>query len=485
MRQGLDAFGHHNPGPGSPARRRIGLLASVLLAAAVSTTGLAVTASTVEGSIGGSTVGSATGILTSAMTWAGAPSSTAPLQNPVATVRTASTTTVPLPTPTTTLPGASAQSAATTTLPMALPVVATTTPTPSVTRSGVTTTTNTLPSIAVARGSGSVDLTPVAPAPSGPLALVSAATADQTTTRDCNSDPSALISALPWGGTFHGHGCYSVNNGIKITKPVTLDGGIYIDSNTTPPPFTGHGQPQLNPIIDVVSTGHVTLENLVVQGTNADGSYHPALVGQAGIKLQSTRNTVITNVTTSHTFGDGLELWFDTRPGYGYPVTDLTVNGLTVWEAGRQGITFGNVSGATLNNVRVLQAADSGIDFESDLPHVGSGNVTIANSTICYCGARTSINSIDYLSGPVQLTNDTLAGHFVVENPQSANGFTMTGGSLALPRVSPGTPPSGIFASRGAHIRFIEVKFSLLPGTNRPDGRNLLSTDTSTISVTR
>jgi hypothetical protein len=208
-------------------------------------------------------------------------------------------------------------------------------------------------------------------------------------------------------------------------------------------------------------------------------------VGQAGIKLQSTRNTVITNVTTDHTFGDGLELWTDQRPGYGYPVTNLTVNGLTVRHAGRQGITFGDVSGATLTNVAVLQAADSGIDFESDLPLVGSGNVTIANSTVCYCGARTSINSIDYLSGPVQLTNDTLAGHFVVENPQSANGFTMTGGSLALPRFSPGTPPSGIFAGRGGHITFIGVRFSLLPGTSRPDGEYVLATGTSTITVTR
>ena|GEM_PF-3741391 len=366
---------------------------------------------------------------------------------------------------------------------MALPVVATTMPTQSVTPPGVTTTT-TIPNIAVARASGSVDLTPVAPAPTGPKALVSAAMADPTTTTECKPDPSALISALPSGGTFHGDGCYSVPYGVKITHPVTIDGGTYFDSNTTPPPFTGHGQPQLNPIIDVVSTGHVTLENLVVQGTNADGGYHWALVGQAGIKLESTRNTVITNVTTNHTFGDGLELWIDFRPGHGGPVTNLTVDGLTVRHAGRQGVTFGHVSGATLNNVAVLQAADSGIDFESDLPHVGSGNVTIANSTICYCGARTSINSVDYLSGPVQLTNDTLAGHVVVENPQSAFGFTVTGGSLALPRVSPGTPPSGIYASRDAHIKFIGVRFSLLPGTNRPDGRYLLATDNSTITVT-
>ena len=162
---------------------------------------------------------------------------------------------------------------------------------------------------------------------------------------------------------------------------------------------------------------------------------------------------MITNVTTDHTFGDGLELWTDQRPGYGYPVTDLTVNGLTVRHAGRQGITFGDVSGATLTDVAVLQAADSGIDFESDLPLLGSGNVTIANSTVCYCGARTSINSIDYLSGPVQLTNDTLAGHFVVENPQSANGFTMTGGSLALPRFSPGTPRPGSLPAGAATSR--------------------------------
>ena len=452
--------------------------------ATVLTTGLAVTASTVEGSIDGSIVGSATAILTSGMTWTGAPSSVA-LQYSVATVRTTSTTTVPLPTTTTTLPGASAQSPPTTTLPgTASPVVATTTPSLSVTPRRVTTATNTVPSTTVARGSGSADPTPVAPASSGPKAPVSTAAANHTTTRYCKADPSALISALPSGGTFHGDGCYYVPNGIKITKPVTIDGGIYFDANTTPPPFTGHGQPQLNPIIDVVSTGHVTLENLVVQGTNADGGYHWELVGQAGIKLQSTRNTVITNVITSRTFGDGLELWTDQRPGYGYPVTDLTVNGLIVRRAGRQGITFGHVSGATLNNVSVLEAADSGIDFESDLPQVGSGNVTIANSTVCYCGARTSINSIDYLSGPVQLTNDTLAGHFVVENPQSANGFTMTGGSLALPRVSPGTPPAGIFASRGGHIRFIGVKFSLLPGTIRPDGKNVLATVTSTISVT-
>ena len=315
------------------------------------------------------------------------------------------------------------------------------------------------------------------------MAAASAVIADTPTTTGCQPDPGAVIAALPLGGTFHGHGCYAVPNGLKITRPVTIDGGIYIDTNTTLPPFTHHGAPQLTPIIDVVSTGHVTLKNLVVQGTNMDGGFHPALVGQAGIKLESTRNTVITNVVTNHTFGDGLELWFNTRPGYGYPVTNLSVDGLIVRHAGRQGVTVGHVSGATLNNVTVLQAADSGIDFESDLPHVGSGNVVITNSNICYCGARTSINSIDYLSGPMILSNNILAGHVVVRNPQSSYGFTIIGGSLALPRNSPGTPPSGVYASGAAHIKFVGVEFSLIPGPNPPDGRYMMATDTSVITV--
>ena len=467
------------------------MLAAVVLATALMITG-GVTARSLERPHG-TAVRSATGLLTNVDTSIGTPPSTTQGQSPLPTSTSTPTTTVPVPVPgtpsqerTSTAPGAGAPIPVPTTT-----VTAITPPAPAAvgsnvatTPTGATTSSAASPGSTVARGVGSVvDPTPVAPPTQKSVASVPAVPTDPTATRNCKPDPSAVISALPLGGTFHGQGCYSVPHGIEITQPVTIDGGTYIDTTTTPPPFTGHGAPQLNPIIAVVSAGHVTLENLTVEGTNEDGGFHAALVGQAGIKLESTRNTTIQNVTTSDTFGDGLELWIDFRPGYGYPVTNLNVDGLTVRQAGRQGITFGDVNGATLTNIAVDQAADSGVDFESDLPHVGSGDVSIANSTICYCGARTSINSIDYLSGPVQLTNDTLAGHFVVENPQSAFGFTMTGGSLALPRDSPGTPPSGIYASRGGHIKFIGVKFSFIPGPNPTDGRNLMSTDTSTISI--
>ena len=50
----------------------------------------------------------------------------------------------------------------------------------------------------------------------------------------CAPSPQAAIADLPAGGTFVGSGCYSVPNGLHLTKPVTIDGGSYVDSSTVP-----------------------------------------------------------------------------------------------------------------------------------------------------------------------------------------------------------------------------------------------------------
>ncbi len=42
----------------------------------------------------------------------------------------------------------------------------------------------------------------------------------------CQPDPAPAIAALPPGGEFVGTGCY-LTSGILITKPVTIDGGVY------------------------------------------------------------------------------------------------------------------------------------------------------------------------------------------------------------------------------------------------------------------
>ena len=283
----------------------------------------------------------------------------------------------------------------------------------------------------------------------------------------CQADPSAVIAALPARATFHGSGCYDVPKGILLTKPVTIDGGTYIDSSAS---LRGQGWPGMKPVILVQGTRDVTLKNLHVIGGNPAGSFHAPLVGQAGIKVESSDHVTITRVTTANTFGDALELW-NNWPAEGRPVTNLVVNGLTVTNAGRQGITPGDVYKAFLTNVRVVSSADSGIDFESDLAHVGAGNVTITNSTFRGGSGSTAINMIEYLSGPVAFVDCTLLGHIVVADPQSSFPVTITSGTIHVPAYDPGTPRAGIFVNTGGTLVITNVPISLLPHSGTPTGR--------------
>jgi len=243
----------------------------------------------------------------------------------------------------------------------------------------------------------------------------------------CQSDPSALIAALPSGGTFHGTGCYTVPNGIVIARPhVTIDGGFYYD-----PTKRGHG---IQPIIKILQVSGTTIENVALAGANVSGGTRARLVGEAGIKTESSSDTTITNVVTSNTFGDGLELWF---AGPHHPATtDTTVNGLTVVQAGRLGVTPAFVYGLNMNDVNVVSSAGPGIDFESDSPDVGSGNVAISNSTFQF------VNLVESWSGPITFTNCALRGHIVVGNAPGA--ITINGGSFAIPHRMHGTPSAGI-----------------------------------------
>ena len=243
----------------------------------------------------------------------------------------------------------------------------------------------------------------------------------------CQSDPSALIAALPAGSTFHGTGCYTVRNGIVIDTPdITIDGGFYYD-----PTMRGHS---IQPIIKILQVSGTTIENVVLAGANVTGGIHAKLVGEAGIKTESSSNTTIANVVTSDTFGDGLELWF---AGPHHPATtDTTVNGLTIIHAGRLGVTPAFVYGLSMNGVNVVSSAGPGIDFESDFAGIGSGYVAISNSTFQF------VNLIESWSGPITFTDCALRGHIVVGNAPGR--ITINGGSLMIPREMHGTPSAGI-----------------------------------------
>ena len=149
------------------------------------------------------------------------------------------------------------------------------------------------------------------------------------------ADPTAAIEALPSGGTWDGQGkCYKVAAGIKISNPVTIKNAALVD---TAQEIKGGG---LKPILYIQDTSNVNLTNLALEGRHINSGYsHAAGVGQEGIKMYSCTNCTITNVSTINTFGDGL-LASDNNPKDRTPTTNLKINGLSVTNSGRQGISI-------------------------------------------------------------------------------------------------------------------------------------------------
>jgi hypothetical protein len=281
----------------------------------------------------------------------------------------------------------------------------------------------------------------------------------------CSANTSGYLAThlanLPSGAIFHGSGCYSVPNGIKLTKPVTIDGGTYDDPSTTKP--TGKGYDGMKPVFEIYDTKDVTLENLHVVGSNPTGVYHAKLVGQTGIRVLSSDHVTIRNVTTDETWGDGLTL-FANFPKDGRPVTNLLVTNFTVSKAGRQGITPADVFGATFRNITITGSADRSWDFESDLRRVGTGDMTVTN-----CTFNKGLEIEDYLTGPLTFNNCSGSAHIHVGSEHSQQPITFNGGTILLRPDDHGTPPGGI-TMNGGNLIFNGTKIGHLPSTRPPTG---------------
>lgn len=209
--------------------------------------------------------------------------------------------------------------------------------------------------------------------------------------------------------------------GIVLTKPITIIGGTFFDPTDTP--TAGPSSRALQPIILIRDTDHVTLSGISVLGVNTGGTYHRHLVNEAGIKIKSSSDVTLTDITARNTFGDGLELVADSSH---VPVTRLSVQGYTVVNAGRQAVTLAEVSDSVLDHVDIVSEADAGFDFESDLPNLGSGNVTISN-----CIDNHGFNMIEPLTGPVTVVNCTGFHRVHLGGPHGTAPVNFVGGSMS------------------------------------------------------
>lgn len=396
----------------SRTRRRIGVaLAAVIVAAPT----LLVT-----------TVGAAPAV---AATGAPAPpkgptTTTTTVVSPTTTVTT-TTRPASVTTTTTTVTTTSTTATSTTVTTVVPKPTATTTATTATRPTTTTTTTTTVP---LAPGATTT-------VPTGPAVPVvpPPPTFDNSCSQPATPALQTYLNSLPAGSVFRSSttACYEVPFGLRLTKPISIIGGTFYDPTTVPTP-NPIGNSNMQPILLVKQAAHVTLANLSVLGANVGGGYHSSKVLAAGIKLESAVDATITNVTVSSTFGDGLELVADLSSYVGTPVTGLTVDGFTTTDSGRQGITLAEVSQSTLNHVNIVHPADAGFDFESDIPGLGSDHVSISN-----CTDTAGFNIIEFLSGPITVTNCSGFHHVSLGSQASNVQVHFYGGTMICKRLSP------------------------------------------------
>lgn len=251
-----------------------------------------------------------------------------------------------------------------------------------------------------------------------------------TIASNCSADVSAALKSwfksLSPGQTvvMHPGACYEVDEGIKLKQPqgLTVYGGEYRSAAV---PSDQKGQPasaNRHAVFTVIGGSHVTLESMQIEGANS-GGYHPRLAFAAGINFEGTANAVVRGVTISHTFGDGITL-APLRGGANHnsgmivaPTTDVTVDGVTVDGAGRQGLTFASVEGAQVSDLIVKNVGLDTFDFEGDQTGEGASNVTID-------GCLASGGAIFFANGGASnaaSTHDITVEHCTMAVPQAGS----------------------------------------------------------------
>ena len=458
MYQGQDAEKIQTRGIRLGTGRRIGTAVTVVIAMVMTGIGMGAT----SGSAGAAT-------RTNAATSTGPTTTTTKAVSANTTVTTTTTprsvntstttvTTTPVSVTTTTVTKVTTSTVASTTSTTAPKTTTTTTVVP-VTTNTTPPTTTTAPTAAPSTPTTTVPSTPSSAAPTTSTTTVPGpASFDTTCSQPATPNLQTYLDSLPDGSVFRSSttACYLVPLGIVLTHPITIVGGTFYDTTDTRTAGTLYNS--LKPIILIKGTSRVSLSGVTAMGTNIGGDFAHRLVGQAGIKIMSSNNVTLTDVTAKNTYGDGLELVANFGNPVHTPVTGLSVEGFTTINAGRQGVTLAEVSSSVLNHVNVINPADAGFDFESDLAGVGSDNVTISN-----CTDTAGFRLNEFFSGPINITGCTGFHHVSLISPTSNAPITFTGGTLLCKRaiIQP------CIDQNGGSLTFVGVTIDRMPGVDK------------------
>ena len=193
---------------------------------------------------------------------------------------------------------------------------------------------------------------------------------------------------------------------------VSIIGGLWVDSNTNPCPFTkcGGGSALGRAAFTVLDGSGVTFNDLTINGANV-GGFHYHLADNAGINVEGTAGVTISHVSISHVFGDALTLgalYQGVNPHVTTtPVTNAVVTSFTANAAGRQGIAAVDVNGLTASNLTIGSTGYESLDFEADTLGIGARNVTVTGAQLV---APINISSAGASTGPITISNASVTG---------------------------------------------------------------------------
>lgn len=177
-------------------------------------------------------------------------------------------------------------------------------------------------------------------------------------------------------------GGFWLNNNLNNNTDVTIDGGIWLDTNNQRCAMKcAQGSNQGRAAFTVIGGSNVTFENMTIYGANQGGEVL-ALESNSGIDAVGTTGLTLSQVKVSHVFGDCLAL--DTQVPYDQDLgkvanMDVTVNGFAATACGFQGISLVDVNGFTASGLNIGSTAEDSFEVETDFKGVGADNIDVEN----------------------------------------------------------------------------------------------------------
>jgi len=130
---------------------------------------------------------------------------------------------------------------------------------------------------------------------------------------------------------------------------------------------------------------NLTVENLGVRGSDAQGAYDPSVEWQHGFSVDGVQGMTLTNVQARETWGDGIDLGNSANtPTCGDDASsarNVVIDGATLERNGRQGLAVVDAEQVMLRNSAIGPVAWWSVDLETDDDCELARHVTIDHNT--------------------------------------------------------------------------------------------------------